>query len=339
MARLEDAEVFVAVVDAGGFTAAAAALGVTQPVVSRRVAALEARLGVRLLVRSTRRVRATDAGAAFYERARRALADLEEGECEAAAAGAELRGALRVTAPPAYGRYVIVPLLAAFVDVHPAITIDLVLAERRLDLAEERVDLAIRIDDPGCASELIHRRLGDFGVVTCAAPSYLARRGTPRTPADLAEHACLLQAGPTRGTVWSFAPAARTARRAERLTAQVGGPLRTNDVEALVAAARAGLGIARVPDFLAEDDLARGALRAVLPRFTTRRVDVFAVYSERRHLPARTRALLDFLVARLRRRRKIVGMLAATEAAQRGASRSHRAAASGRRRGMSHAGE
>ncbi len=305
MSRFEDAEVFVAVVDAGGFTAAAAALGVTQPVISRRVAALEARLGVRLLVRSTRRLRATDAGVAFYERARRALGDLAEGECEAAAAGVEVRGALRVTAPPAYGRHVIVPLLAAFADAHPAITIDLVLAERRLDLAEERIDLAIRIDDPGRGSELIHTRLGDFAVVTCAAPGYLARRGTPRTPADLAAHACLLQAGPSRGDVWSFAPrAGRSARRAERVTAKVGGPLRTNDVEALVAAARAGMGVARLPDFLAAEDVARGTLRTMLARFATRRVDVFAVYTERRHLPARTRALLDFLVARLRHRRR-----------------------------------
>ena len=149
MSRLEDAEVFVAVVDAGGFTAAATALGVTQPAVSRRIAALEARLGVRLLTRSTRRLRPTAAGSSFYARARRALAELEEGECEASAESAELRGGLRFTAPPAFGRHVVVPQLAAFTAAHPAITIDLVLGERRLDLAEEAVDLAVRIDDPG----------------------------------------------------------------------------------------------------------------------------------------------------------------------------------------------
>jgi len=136
MSRLEDAEVFVAVVDAGGFTAAAAALGVTQLAVSRRVAALEARLGVRLLTRSTRRLRPTDAGTAFFERAHRALDELDEGECAASAASVEVRGNLRVTAPPAFGRHVIVPALAAFVTDHPALTVDLVLAERRLDLAE-----------------------------------------------------------------------------------------------------------------------------------------------------------------------------------------------------------
>jgi DNA-binding transcriptional LysR family regulator len=303
MSRLEDAEVFVAVVDAGGFTAAAAALGLGQPAVSRRVATLEARLGTRLLVRSTRRLRPTDAGAAFYERARRALGELAEAETAAAAASAELRGELRVTAPPAFGRHVLVPALAAFRAAHPAITIDLVLAERRLDLVEERVDLAIRIDDPGRASELVHTRIGTFGVATCAAPAYLAAHGRPRTPADLARHACLLQSGPTRGNAWSFAPAACADRRDEAVTVHVTAALRTNDVEALAAAARAGMGIARLPDFLVAADLRAGRLRAVLPRFAARRVDVFAVYAERRHLPARTRALLDFLKARLGGRR------------------------------------
>ncbi len=202
MSRLEDAEVFVAVVDAGGSTAAATALDLSQPAVSRRIAALEARLGVRLLTRSTRRLRPTDAGASFYERARRALGELAEGECEAAAANAELRGTLRITAPPAFGRHVV--------------------ARRRADVA----------------------------------------------------------------------------------AVQVVGPLRTNDVEALAAAARAGMGIARLPAFLVADELARGTLQPVLPRIAARRVDVFAVYRERRHLPARTRAVLDFRAARLRTRRR-----------------------------------
>jgi len=294
----------VAVVDAAGFTAAAAGLGVSQPAVSRRVAALEARLGVRLLTRSTRRLRPTEAGAAFYEHARRALGVLEEGECEAAAANADLRGNLRVTAPPAYGRHVVVPAVAAFGAAHPAITVDLVLAERRLDLTEERVDLAVRIDDPGRASELIHTRVGGFDVVTCAAPAYLAAHAAPRTPADLAAHACLLQAGPSRGAVWTFTPSSRPGRRAESVAVQVAGPLRSNDVEALAAATRAGMGIARLPDFLVAGDLRRGTLRRVLPRFAARRIEVFAVYSQRRHLPARTRALLDFLTARLRARRR-----------------------------------
>ncbi len=293
MSRFEDAAVFVAVVDAGGFTAAAAALGLSQPAVSRRIGGLEARLGVRLLTRSTRRLRPTDAGSSFYARARRALAELEEGECEAAAAGAELRGDVRLTAPPAFARHVLLPHLAAFSAAHPAVALDLVLGERRLDLVEEKVDLAIRIDDPGRAAGLIRTRLGGFEVITCAAPAYLKLRGRPKTPADLARHACLLQVGPSRSNLWRFVGAEDAV--------EVRGPLRSNDVEALAAATRAGMGVARLPRFLIASDLRRGTLRALLPRFAVREVAVFAVYTERRHLPARTRALLDFLIDRFRR--------------------------------------
>jgi DNA-binding transcriptional LysR family regulator len=297
VSRLEDAEVFVAVVDAGSFTAAAAALGVTQPAVSRRVAALEARLGVRLLVRA-KRLRPTEAGAAFHDRARRALGELEEGEHEASATSAELRGALRVTAPPAFARHVLTPHLAAFAARHPAIALDLMLAERRLDLAEEDVDLAIRIDDPGRAPGLIHTRLGELAVRPYAAPAYLAAHGTPRTPMDLARHACLLQTGPTRGSTWTFTI---NGASPDRVSVPVRGPLRSNDMESLAAAARAGMGVALLPDFLAAVPSAM-RLRPLLSRCTPRRVPVFAVYGERRHFPARTRALLDFLLARMRAR-------------------------------------
>lgn len=308
MSRIEDAEVFVAVVDAGGFTAASAALGVSQPAVSRRVAGLEARLGVRLLTRAPRGLRPTAAGAAFYERARRALGDLAEAERDASGESAELAGSLRVAAPPAFGRTVLLPHLAAFAGAHPQITVDLLLGERRLDLVEESIDLAVRIGDPGRAPGAIHTRLTDFGVVACAAPSYLELHGTPRDPADLARHACLRQIGPARGDVWSFAARGirvrRAARPRPRTSTAVRGPLRSNDVEGLVAAARAGMGIGLLPDFLVAGDLGRGTLRQVLAQFPVRRIEVFAVYPERRHLAARTRALLDFLAARLRPRRR-----------------------------------
>lgn len=302
MSRIGDAEVFVAVVDSGGFTTAAQALGLSQPAVSRRVTGLEARLGVRLLARSTRRIRPTDAGRSFYERCRRALAELEEAESEAAAQGADLRGTIRLTAPPAFGRAVLLPHLAAFSAAHAAIAVDLRTGERQVDLGEEAFDLAVRIGNPGRAPGLIHTRLADFDLVTCASPAYLAAHGTPRSPAALARHACLVQAAVTPRDVWAFSPAGAPRRgAAAALSARVAGPLRSNDVESLAVAARCGMGIAVLPDYLVADDLARGALRRVLPRFAARRVDVYAVYAERRHLPARVRALLDFLVTRLRR--------------------------------------
>ena len=146
-------------------------------------------------------------------------------------------------------------------------------------------------------------------MVACAAPSYLAAHGVPRTPADLARHACLLQTGPTRGDVWSFTPEAARAEPGRPCTSAARvqvrrSAMRSNDVEALAAATRAGMGIALLPEFLVRARSPARHLRAVLPRFATRSVDVYAVYSERRHLPARTRALLDFLTARLRARRR-----------------------------------
>lgn len=300
MSRIEDAEVFVTVVDAGGFTAAARALDLSQPAVSRRVGALEARLGVRLLVRSTRRFRATDAGQAFYERCRRLLSELEEAEHEAAAHGSELRGSLRLAAPPSFGRSVLLPHLAAFAATHPAIELDLALGERPVELNEEGFDLAVRIGDPGRAPGLIRTRLTSFTAIPCAAPAYLAERGTPRQPADLAQHACLVQIGMMRHDRWTLTSDRKG--RSEKQTVSVAGPLRSNDVEGLAVACRAGLGVAVLPSFLVGGDLQDGHLRRVLPRWQPRTVEVWAVYAERRHLPARGRALLDFLVERLRRR-------------------------------------
>ena len=220
MSRIGDAEVFVAVVDAGGFTPAAVALGLSQPAVSRRVAGLEARLGVRLLARTTRRIRPTDAGRMFYERCRRALAELEEAECEAAAQGADLRGVLRLAAPPAFGRAVLMTHLAAFSTAHPAISIDLRLGERQLDLREEAVDLAVRLGDPGRAPGLIRTRLGEFRLVACAAAAYLEVRGAPRTAADLVRHACVVQAGATVRDLWTLFPQVGRPRAGHRVASR-----------------------------------------------------------------------------------------------------------------------
>lgn len=301
MSRIEDAEAFVAVVDAGGFTAAARALDLSQPAVSRRIGALEGRLGVRLLLRSTRRFRPTAAGQAFYERCRRLLGDLEEAENEAAAQGAELRGIVRLAAPPSFGRNVLLPHLAAFATVHPAIKLDLALSERPVDLGEEGFDLAVRIGDPGSAAGLIRTRLTGFDAVACAAPSYLAAHGTPRRPSDPERHACLVQAGTTPHDRWTFIAERRSAR-AVADAVHVTGPLRSNDVESLAVACRAGMGIAVLPTFLIAADLKQRTLRRLFARWQARSIDVWAVYAEKRHMPARVRALLDFLVTRLRKK-------------------------------------
>jgi DNA-binding transcriptional LysR family regulator len=193
------------------------------------------------------------------------------------------------------------PHVAAFCAAHPAISIDLMLGERQLDLREDAIDLAVRLGDPGRPPGLIRTRLGEFRLVACAAPEYLAERGEPRTAGDLAGHACVVQSASTLRDVWTFSRGGgSSARRAAGESAKVSGPLRSNDVESLAIAVRAGMGIAVLPDFLVAGDLRRGNLRQVLPRLETPRVAIYAVYAERRHLPARVRALLDFLVVRLR---------------------------------------
>lgn len=290
MSTLSDTETFVAVVDAGGFSAAARILARSQPAVSRRVGALETRLGVRLLVRSTRRLRLTEAGAAYYERCRRLLAELADADADAAASARLPRGVLRVTAPPLLARRRLVPRLDAFLARWPELSLELTLAERVADVVEEDFDCAVRLFDPGRQPGVIARRVGGLAVVTCAAPAYLAARGTPRRPADLAAHECLVQLTRPPRQHWSFG--------AERVA--VRGRLRTTDVEALCIAAVGGLGIARLPAFLVDDDVRAGRLRPLLTRWRPPPAPVFAVYRERRHLPARVRVFIEFLAAALR---------------------------------------
>lgn len=290
MARLSDAEVFVSVVDSGGFSAAARRHGITQPAISRRIAALESRLGARLLVRSTRRFALSDAGRVYYERCRRLLADLAEAEQEVAARSTAPRGVLRVAAPPLFARRVIVPRLADFVRRYPDVTLELVLAERYVDVVDEGFELAVRLREPAAGAAMVARRVGFFRSVVCCAPSYLDSRRPPRLPADLVEHACIVHAATSTRDEWTFRDATGTQ------TVRVRGPLRTNDVDAIHAAARGGVGVALLPSFAVADDLATGALVRLLPSYTLPTVPVWAVHAGGRHRSARVRVFLDWLV-------------------------------------------
>jgi len=288
--RLSDAEVFVSVVDSGGFSAAARRHGVTQPAISRRIAALEERLGARLLMRSTRRFGLSEPGRLFYERCRRVLAELEDAEQEVKTRSTSPRGTLRVAAPPLFARRVLVPRLGTFMRRYPEITVDLVLAERYVDLVEEGFELAIRLVDPGAGAALVARRVATFRIVVCCAPSYLRGRRAPARPRDLADHACLVQSATATRDEWSFR--GPDGPHSVRLA----GPLRTNDLEAIHAAARAGIGIAVLPSFAVAGDLESGALRLLLDSFTLPPVKVWAVHAGRRHRSARLRAFLGWLV-------------------------------------------
>ena len=295
MARLSDAEVFVSVVECGGFSAAARRHGVTQPAISRRIAALEERLGARLLLRSTRRLALSEQGRHFYERCRRLLAEFDEAEQEVMARSAAPRGTLRVAAPPLFARRVLVPRMGAFLRRHPDITVELVLAERYVDLLEEGFELAIRLLGPDAGAALVARRVGTFRMIVCCAPSYRRAHGAPARPRDLAGHACLVHSAVATRDEWSFrGPDGAQAVR-------VRGPFRSNDIEAIHAAARAGMGIALLPSYAIDDDLASGALEPLLETFTLAPMKVWAVHAGRRHRSARLRLFLDWLVGALGR--------------------------------------
>lgn len=292
MDRFTAMQVFVRVIDDGSFAKAAARLGISTSACSRHVADLESHLGVRLLNRTTRRLSLTEAGEAFSERCMQVLADLEEAERAAAMSAERPRGTLKVTCGISFGQRHLARIMGAFVARHPEVRFDVQLSDRFVDLVEEGFDLAIRIGESP-TQNLIARRLGETRLVPCAAPGYLRQHGVPQTPADLPRHACLTyEYLPQRGT-WRF----RDAAGAEH-AARVAGPVHANNADLLAAASVAGIGIAMEPDFVVAADLAAGRLVRVLVDYAPAPRNVYAVYPSRRHLSAKVRAFVDFLVER-----------------------------------------
>lgn len=289
MSRFEDMQTFVAVVEAGSFTAAAGRLAVAKSAVSRRVSALESRLGAALLQRTTRRIRLTDTGRSFYERSLRILADLDEAEAAVAREHGELRGRLRIALPLSFGiRHMCAPI-AGFSRRHPRIEFDLDLNDRRIDLIEEGVDMAIRIGHLKDSS-LIARRLFEARTVVVAAKSYLDRFGRPREPEELTEHRCLVYANlPDPGT-WVCRDDEDRPHRV-----QVGVRMSASSGDFLTAAAAEGLGIALQPTFIASDAIRRGELVPILTGYQWPVTPAWAVYPPARQLSSRVRAFIDFV--------------------------------------------
>ncbi len=289
--RIEHIVGFVAVAEAGSLTAAARRLGLSKSVVSRRLSDLEDSLGVRLVNRSTRRLGLTEAGLQFHERCRRILAELDAAAEEAAAGTADLAGTLRVAAPMSFGTQHLAPAVVAFLVAHPRVDITLDLDDRQHDLVQEGIDVAVRIGRLA-DSALVARRLTSMRLITCASPAYLESAGRPDHPRDLAGHRCVVYSNVAAGAEWQFQidGAPRSVR--------VGGPLRVNNGELLMCAARAGLGIARVPSFLAAPLLRTGELVPLLEAYQLAPIGVHAVYPGHRHLASKTRAFIDFLAQR-----------------------------------------
>ncbi len=282
-------ETFIAVVEAGSFTAAARRLGRSKASVSRQIRALEERLGVALLHRTTRSMSLTDAGAAFHERASAALDDLEEAVAAVGSLHGSPSGRLRVSLPIAYGLRVVAPVLLELTGEHPSLDLDLAFSDRYVDLVGEGFDLAVRIGHLADSS-LIARRLAATRMVVCASPAYLDSRSAVRTPSDLLEHECLLYAQQVGGVAWRFAGGE---------TLNVRGRLRSDSGDALLQAALRGCGIAQLPDFYLDEALAEGRLVPLLERFEVEPLGVWAVYPHRRHLSLKVRLAVDRLVAAL----------------------------------------
>ena len=293
MDRLQAISAFVAVVENGSFARAASRLDQSVSAVSRQVADLERHLDARLLNRTTRRLSLTESGRAFHERAVQLLADLEEAEQGASAGGMTPRGTLKLTAPITYGTRVLAPLIAAFAARHEQVRVDVDLSDRVIDLVDEGFDLAVRIGDIG-SPHLVARRIGTTSLVCCASPAYLDRRGTPRTPDELARHDCLTYEYAAARHQWRFA----AADGSERIV-RIGGPLHANNGRMLAALAVEGAGVVCEPDFILGPDIARGALVPILADWKLPAIAIHVAYPSRRHLSAKVRAFVDYLAERL----------------------------------------
>jgi DNA-binding transcriptional LysR family regulator len=289
--RLTAIEVFVRIVEEGSLTAAGARLGLSRAAVSKHLVALEDRLGVRLLNRTTRRCSLTEAGSSYHDRARQILAELAEAEREAGRSGAQPTGRLRLNAPMTFGTMHLAPAIPGYCAAHPAVTVDMTLNDRLVDLVEEGFDLAVRIGRLADSS-LVARRLAPCRFLACAAPSYLAARGRPAAPEELEAHACLGYSYAPGGDIWEFTGPDGPRR------VRVSGPMRANNGEALAAAAAAGLGIVLSPSFIVSAHLRAGRLVPVLEGYAVAERGIFAVWPAGRHLSAKVRSFVDFLVGR-----------------------------------------
>jgi len=291
--RFEAIQTLVAAVDEGSLSAASRALGVPLPTVSRRVADLEAHLGAQLLIRTSRKLVLTEAGAVFVGAARRLLADLSEAERSAAGEYRSPRGELLVTAPFMFGKLYVAPLVQDFLRAYPEVSVRLVLADHMLEFAEHRLDVAIRIGRlPD--SELIASKVGEVRWTVCASPGYLAQRGTPRLPEDLGRHACIAFSGTPDPRQWIFGTGhgTRTVRIAPRLM--------VNAADVMIAAAEDGIGIARVMSYQAASAIRAGRLNPLLRDFWPEPSPVHVLYPSQRAAPLKRRAFIDFVAPRLR---------------------------------------
>ena len=289
MDRLKQIESFVSVAVKGSLTAAAQTEGVAPAVVGRRIDALEERLGVKLLLRTTRRIALTHEGSAFLEDCQRLLADMANAEASVSAGGVKASGYLRITVPAGFGRRHVAPLVPGFLARHPDVNLSLNLSDRVVDIVNEGFDCAVRVGDMPDSS-LVSVRLADNRRLCVAAPAYLRRAGVPQTPAELARHECLTlssDASQTRGWAFTVDGAVTHLRPSGRIDC--------SDGQVLHAWCRQAMGIAWRSTWEVEGDIAAGTLVPVLEAFAAPPNGIYAVFPQRKHLPLRVRLWIDFL--------------------------------------------
>ena len=301
MDKLKQLESFVSVATRGSLTAAANAEGVAPAIMGRRLDALEERLGVKLLIRTTRRITLTHEGSAFLEDCQRIIADVTNAEASVSAGGVKAAGHLRITAPAGFGRRHVAPLVPKFRELHPDVTISLNLSDRVVDIAGEGFDCAVRVGDMPDSS-LVSVRMADNRRLCVATPAYLKRHGMPKTPADLSRFHCLTlssDASQTRG--WAFKLPATKGERAdagEVIYLKPAGPLDCSDGQVLHDWCLGGYGIAWRSTWEVENEIAAGRLVAVLEDYAAPPNGIYAVFPQRKHMPLRVRLWIDFIKER-----------------------------------------
>lgn len=294
MDRLGELQAFINVVDQGGFTGAADRLGISKSAVSKQVAALEARLGARLLNRTTRRVSPTEIGLLYYDRVRKVLADAVAADEMVTAHQERPRGQLRVSAPVSFANRHLSPLITEFLGIYTDMSIDLVLDDRQVDLIKGSFDLAVRIGVLG-DSALMARKIAGTIPLLAASPSYIEKHGAPARIEDLTNHDLLHYSFSSTGNFWRV----RTKSGEERQV-RAGGRLTANNGDILLDAVLAGLGIGQIPTFFLGDALKRGVLVEILPELRNPVIEVHVVYPPGRYVQPKTRAFIDFLVDRFK---------------------------------------
>jgi DNA-binding transcriptional LysR family regulator len=289
MDRVAAVALFIRIVESGSFSKAAAEFGITQPTATKAVAAMEERLGARLLHRTTRGVSPTEVGALYYEKCKRIAHELDEADNLATLMQSGVGGTLRVSCSVAFGRRVLIPLTISYMREQPTLTVDLSFDDRYVNMVEQGVDLAVRMGQLA-DSTLGSRYLGRNPWVMVAAPAYLKARGTPRQPADLSQHACLVYSTVQGDDRWMI-----SGPDGKEQVVPVHGPLRSNNLSAVLAAAREGLGIAILPWYVARASVADGSVKPILERCTLPTQEIHAVFPSPKLVPGKVSAFIEYL--------------------------------------------